>query len=54
MKPIATLLAPKAIGPYSQAIEAAAGRLVFCAGQIPLDPASGQKNWDFACRGVKS
>jgi 2-iminobutanoate/2-iminopropanoate deaminase len=34
--------APKAIGPYSQAIETTAGRLVFCAGQIPLDPASGQ------------
>jgi 2-iminobutanoate/2-iminopropanoate deaminase len=34
--------APKAIGPYSQAIEAPAGRLLFLAGQIPLDPASGQ------------
>lgn len=32
--------APKAIGPYSQAI--VAGGLVFCSGQIPLDPASGQ------------
>jgi 2-iminobutanoate/2-iminopropanoate deaminase len=31
--------APKAIGPYSQAIRAgAAGELIFCAGQIPLDP----------------
>lgn len=28
--------APKAIGPYSQAI--VAGNLVFCAGQIPLNP----------------
>jgi len=28
--------APRAIGPYSQAI--AAGGLVFCSGQIPLDP----------------
>lgn len=37
---IATEQAPAAIGPYSQAI-AAAG-LVFCSGQIPLDPASGQ------------
>lgn len=31
--------APKAAGPYSQAI--VAGDLVFCAGQIPLDPATG-------------
>lgn len=32
--------APKAIGPYSQAIKA--GGFVFCAGQIALDPATGQ------------
>ena len=32
--------APKAIGPYSQAIKA--GGLVFTAGQIAIDPASGQ------------
>jgi 2-iminobutanoate/2-iminopropanoate deaminase len=32
--------APKAIGPYSQAIQA--GEFVFCAGQIALDPATGQ------------
>jgi 2-iminobutanoate/2-iminopropanoate deaminase len=31
--------APKAVGPYSQAI--ALGNLLFCAGQIPLDPATG-------------
>ncbi len=31
--------APKAIGPYSQAIRV--GDLVFCAGQTPLDPATG-------------
>lgn len=37
---ITTEKAPKAIGPYSQAI--AAGDLIFTAGQIPLDPASGQ------------
>jgi 2-iminobutanoate/2-iminopropanoate deaminase len=36
---IATDAAPKAIGPYSQAI--AAGGLIFCAGQVALDPASG-------------
>jgi len=32
--------APKAIGPYSQAI--AANGMVFLSGQIPLDPATGQ------------
>ena len=32
--------APKAIGPYSQAIRT--GELLFISGQIPLDPASGQ------------
>lgn len=31
--------APKAIGPYSQAIQA--GNLLFLSGQIPLDPVSG-------------
>lgn len=37
---IATTAAPAAIGPYSQAI--ASGELVFCSGQIALDPATGQ------------
>lgn len=32
--------APKAIGPYSQAVDT--GDLVFLSGQIPLDPATGQ------------
>ena len=36
---IATTEAPAAVGPYSQAI--AVGNLLFCAGQIPLDPATG-------------
>ena len=31
--------APKPIGPYSQAIEAAG--FIFCSGQIPLDPQTG-------------
>jgi 2-iminobutanoate/2-iminopropanoate deaminase len=31
--------APGALGPYSQAI--VAGGMVYCAGQIPLDPATG-------------
>ena len=32
--------APAAVGPYSQAI--AAGGLVFCSGQVGLDPATGE------------
>ncbi len=36
---ITTNSAPKAIGPYSQAVWA--GDLLFCSGQIPLDPATG-------------
>jgi 2-iminobutanoate/2-iminopropanoate deaminase len=32
--------APAAIGPYSHAVRA--GSLLFCSGQIPLDPATGQ------------
>ncbi len=32
--------APTPVGPYAHAV-AAAGELVFCAGQIPLDPATG-------------
>lgn len=39
-KLIATERAPRAVGPYSQAI--IAGDLVFCSGQIGLDPQSGQ------------
>jgi len=37
---IATAHAPAAIGPYSQAIAAGQG-MIFTAGQIPLDPATG-------------
>lgn len=33
--------APRAIGPYSQAVAAPCGELVFLSGQIPLDPATG-------------
>lgn len=39
-KIIGTDKAPKAIGPYSQAV--VAGELVFLSGQIPLDPVSGE------------
>jgi len=38
-KIIATDKAPKAIGPYSQAVEA--NGMLFVSGQIPLDPATG-------------
>jgi 2-iminobutanoate/2-iminopropanoate deaminase len=37
---IATDQAPGAVGPYSQAVRV--GDFVFTAGQIPLDPATGQ------------
>lgn len=36
---ILTVEAPKAVGPYSQAV--AVGDLLFCAGQIPLLPTTG-------------
>ena len=39
-KIISTSEAPGAIGPYSQAVRS--GRFLFCSGQIPLDPKSGQ------------
>jgi 2-iminobutanoate/2-iminopropanoate deaminase len=37
---IATDRAPRAIGPYSQAVRA--GSLVFASGQIPIDPTTGE------------
>jgi 2-iminobutanoate/2-iminopropanoate deaminase len=39
-RPIESAAAPRPVGPYSQAV--GAGRLVFCAGQVGLDPASGR------------
>ena len=36
---VATDTAPKAIGPYSQAVRA--GTLLFVSGQVPIDPATG-------------
>jgi len=39
-KIVSTNEAPGAIGPYSQAVRS--GSLLFCSGQIPLDPKSGQ------------
>lgn len=38
METIATENAPKALGPYSQAIKA--GGFIFCSGQIPINPAT--------------
>jgi 2-iminobutanoate/2-iminopropanoate deaminase len=38
--PVSTPDAPEAIGPYSQAIRT--GSLLFCSGQIPLDPSTGE------------
>jgi 2-iminobutanoate/2-iminopropanoate deaminase len=37
---VSTASAPRAIGPYSQAVRA--GALLFVSGQVPLDPATGQ------------
>lgn len=39
-EPVTALGAPAAIGPYSHAVRA--GGLLFCSGQIPLDPESGE------------
>lgn len=36
---VSTENAPGAIGPYSQAVRT--GNMVFCSGQIPIDPATG-------------
>ncbi|MBI2974920.1 MAG: deaminase, partial [Deltaproteobacteria bacterium] len=40
MKYISTENAPKAVGPYSQGISA--GGFLFCSGQIPIDPKTGE------------
>ncbi|HEV8610544.1 MAG TPA: Rid family detoxifying hydrolase [Thermoanaerobaculia bacterium] len=40
MKSISTNSAPKAIGPYSQAV--VEGGFLFASGQVPLDPATGR------------
>ena len=37
---LSTDKAPAAIGPYSQAVKC--GNMLFCSGQIPLDPATGE------------
>lgn len=45
---IVTEKAPKAIGPYSQAVRA--GEYLFCSGQIALDPASGELSGETAAQ----
>lgn len=40
LKVISSETAPAAIGPYSQAVQV--GGLLFCSGQIPLDPVIGE------------
>ncbi len=40
LQSISTDKAPAAIGPYSQAVKF--GNILFCSGQIPLDPSSGE------------
>jgi 2-iminobutanoate/2-iminopropanoate deaminase len=39
MQTVSTENAPGAIGPYSQAVKT--GNMVFCSGQIPIDPLTG-------------
>lgn len=39
---ITTSAAPAAIGPYAQAVECPATRLVFVSGQLPINPVTGQ------------
>ena len=41
---LSTEKAPAAIGPYSQGIEA--GNFVFCSGQLPINPATGERPED--------
>jgi len=40
LKYIQTVNAPRAVGPYSQAVKA--GSLLFVSGQLPIDPATGE------------
>jgi len=39
---VSTSSAPRAIGPYSQAVIVQGARSIYCSGQIPLDPETGE------------
>ena len=39
---IQTENAPAAVGPYSQAVKISGGSMIFCSGQIAIDPESGK------------
>ena len=58
MKLVSTKNAPAAIGPYSQGF--VVGNLVFCSGQIPVNPENGEIPADIAsqaeqsCKNVKA
>ena len=58
MEKVSTNNAPAAIGPYSQAVKT--GNLVFCSGQIPVDPATGNiaetvaEQAEQSCKNVKA
>lgn len=58
MEKVVTSNAPAAIGPYSQAMKV--GNLVFCSGQIPVDPATGavastvEEQAEQSCKNVKA
>ena len=45
---IHTELAPKAIGPYSQAVKT--GNMLFTSGQLPINPATGEVNGDIGAQ----
>lgn len=45
--------APKAIGPYSQAIKASCGDMLFVSGQIPLNPATQELEGETAAEQAK-
>lgn len=47
-KIVTTDNAPQAIGPYSQAVSIGVGTILFCSGQIPIDPATGEMKGESA------
>lgn len=51
-QPVSTPAAPAAIGPYSQAVKT--GNLLFCSGQLPIDPATGEMPADIKAQTCQS